>query len=44
MQLLIVGTIVAMALAFIGRRAWRTVVAARKPKAGCDSDCGCGPT
>jgi hypothetical protein len=43
-QLLIVGTIVAVALAFIGRRAWRAVVASRAPKDGCGHDCGCGPT
>jgi hypothetical protein len=43
LQTLLVGLIVLAALAFIGRRAWRTVSAARAPKGdGCGSDCGCG--
>ncbi len=42
MELIIVGSIVLAAMAFIARSAWRTVRAARKPKAGCGSDCGCG--
>jgi hypothetical protein len=42
MQLLIVGTIVLIAAAFIARRAWLSVVASRQAKAGCGSDCGCG--
>ncbi len=42
MDLIIVGTIVFAAIAFIAHRAWRTVVAARKPKTGCGDDCGCG--
>lgn len=45
MQTLIVGLIVLAALAYVGRRAWRTVSAARGPKdgaGGCGSDCGCG--
>ena len=44
MQTLVVGLIVLAALAYVGRRAWRTVSAARVPKgdAGCGSDCGCG--
>ena len=41
-QLIIVGLIVASALLFIARRAWRSVAAARKPKSGCGTDCGCG--
>ena len=42
MDLIIVGTIVLAAIAFIAHRAWRTVVAARKPKGGCGDDGGCG--
>jgi hypothetical protein len=46
MQTLVVGMIVLFALAYVGRRAWRTVSAARGPKGGdaggCGSDCGCG--
>jgi hypothetical protein len=45
LQTLIVGAIVLAALAFVGRRAWRTVSAARGPKdgPGCGGpDCGCG--
>lgn len=47
MQTLVVGLIVLAALAYVGRRAWRTVAAARTPKGGagaggCGSDCGCG--
>ena len=41
-QLIIVGLIVASALFFVARRAWRSIAAARKPKSGCGSDCGCG--
>lgn len=40
-QLIVVALIVASALFFIGRRAWRSIAAARKPKSGCGSDCGC---
>lgn len=42
MQTLVVIAIVAVALLFVGRRAWRTL----RPKrdAGCAHDCGCGPT
>ena len=41
MQTLIVVAIVAVALLFVGRRAWSTL----RPKrdAGCGADCGCGP-
>ena len=44
LQTLVVGLIVLAALFFVGRRAWRTVSAARAPKGGpgCGSDCGCG--
>ena len=45
LQTLVVGLIVLAAAFFIGRRAWRTVAAARAPKGGdggCGSDCGCG--
>ncbi len=42
MELIVVGSIVLGAVAFIAHRAWRTVRAARKPKTGCGSDCGCG--
>jgi hypothetical protein len=37
-----VWLIVAGALAYVGRMAWRATAAARKPKGGCGSDCGCG--
>jgi len=40
-QLIVVVLIVASALFFVGRRAWRALAAARKPKSGCGSDCGC---
>ncbi len=45
LQTLIVGVIVLAALAYVGRRAWRTLAAARTPKGGaggCGGDCGCG--
>ena len=42
MDMIIVGTIVFAAIAFIAHRAWRTVAAARKAKSGCGDDCGCG--
>jgi hypothetical protein len=41
-QLIVVVLIVASALLFVARRAWRSIAAARKPKSGCGSDCGCG--
>lgn len=41
-QLIVVVLIVASALFFVARRAWRALGAARKPKSGCGSDCGCG--
>ncbi len=42
LQTLIVGLIVLAALAYVGRRAWRTVLAGRAAKDGCGDDCGCG--
>jgi len=39
---LVVLLIVAGAAAYVGRMAWRAVAAARKPKPGCGTDCGCG--
>lgn len=41
-QLIVVALIVTVAVFFVGRRAWRSIAAARKPKSGCGSDCGCG--
>lgn len=41
MQTLLVVLIVGSAAAFVGRRAWQSVLAARKAKAGCGGDCGC---
>ena len=44
LEQLLVALIVLTAVAFIGRRAWRAIAAARAPKgAGCDSGCGCAP-
>jgi FeoB-associated Cys-rich membrane protein len=40
-QRIVVVLIVASALAFVARRAWRAIAAARTPKSGCGSDCGC---
>ncbi len=40
-QLIVVVLIVASALLFVARRAWRSIAAARKPKSGCGTDCGC---
>jgi hypothetical protein len=40
--LIVVVLIVASALFFVARRAWRAMAATRKPKSGCGSDCGCG--
>ena len=43
LQQLLVLAIVAVALAYTGRRVWRSVTAGRKKKAGgCGPDCGCG--
>lgn len=42
MDTLVVLLIVAGAALYVGRMAWRAVAAARKPKHGCGSDCGCG--
>jgi len=39
---LVVLLIVAGAAMYVARLAWRSIAAARKPKAGCGSDCGCG--
>ena len=41
MDTLIVLTIVSLAGIYAGRRAWLAMRAAKKPKAGCGSDCGC---
>ncbi len=41
-QLIVVVLVVASALFFVGRRAWRSIAAARAPKRGCGPDCGCG--
>ncbi len=39
---LIIGAIVLAATAFIARKVWRAIAAARAPaSAGCDSGCGC---
>lgn len=42
MDTLVVLLIVAGAAAYVGRMAWRSLAAARKPKSGCGADCGCG--
>jgi hypothetical protein len=42
LQTVLVLVIVAMAATFAARRAWKAMVAARAPKSGCGSDCGCG--
>lgn len=39
---IVVLVVVAGAAGYVGRMAWRSLAAARKPKAGCGSDCGCG--
>jgi hypothetical protein len=42
-QQLVVLAIVAVALAYTGRRLWRSVSAGRRRKSGgCGPDCGCG--
>ncbi len=42
-QHLVVALALAGAAVYLGRRAWRRVVAARKPRSGpCGPDCGCG--
>ncbi len=41
---LIIGAIVLTAIIYIGRRAWAAIAAARAPKGGCGSGCGCAPT
>ena len=38
---MVVTAIVLLAVAFILRRGWRAIRAARKPASGCGSDCGC---
>ena len=41
-QTIIALGLVAAALAYVGRRAWNTMAAARAKKAaGCGPDCGC---
>lgn len=42
-QTLMVALIVAVAAGFMLRRGLRTLAAARAPRDGCGSDCGCGP-
>ena len=42
METLVVLLIVAGAALYVGRTAWRSIAAARKPKNGCGNDCGCG--
>jgi hypothetical protein len=44
LQQLLVLLIVAFAVAYTGRRVWRSVAAARRRKsaAGCGPGCGCG--
>ena len=42
LQTLLAGLVVLAALLYVGRRAWRTVLAGRVAKDGCGSDCGCG--
>ncbi len=39
LQTLLILLIVAVALSFVARRAWRTL---RPAKAGCGDGCGCG--
>lgn len=41
---IVVALIVTVAATFVGRRAWRSLRAARAATHGCDSDCGCGHT
>ena len=43
-QTLLVALLVLGAAAYLGRRAWRSVAAARRPAGGaaCGSGCGCG--
>lgn len=41
METILVMTIVSVAALYAGRRAWKSMRAARKAKAGCGSDCGC---
>jgi len=43
LEQLIIAAIVLGAALFIGRRAWSAIAAARAPKGGCGSDCGCAP-
>jgi len=42
-QLAIVGGIVALAASYLARRAWKTVVRARRPPGACGAACGCTP-
>ena len=43
LQTLLAGLVVLAALFYVGRRAWRTVLAGRASKDGdgCGGDCGC---
>lgn len=40
---LIIAAIVLGAATFIVRRVWAAIAAARAPKGGCGSGCGCAP-
>ncbi|WP_337169290.1 FeoB-associated Cys-rich membrane protein [Gemmatimonas aurantiaca] len=42
MSTIIVVLIVSGAVFYSASRVWKAVVASRKPKDGCGSDCGCG--
>jgi len=44
LQTLLAGLVVLAALVYVGRRAWRTLLAGRvgKDGDGCGGDCGCG--
>ena len=44
LQQLIIAAIVLGAATFIVRRVWAAVAAARAPKGGCGSGCGCAST
>ena len=43
LEALIIGAVVLGAAIYIGRRAWAAIAAARAPKGGCGSGCGCAP-
>jgi hypothetical protein len=42
MSTVIVVLIVSGAVWYAGSQLWKAFAAARKPKGGCGSDCGCG--